>query len=230
MAVTTLTAETRPWPDVLAEETDQPYFQEILQFVEDQRRESGDRVFPSDGEVFAAFHLTPFAKVRVVIVGQDPYPTEGHAHGLSFSVPAGAPTPSSLRNIKAALCSEEIDPPEHGDLTGWATQGVLLLNTTLTVPEGEAGSSIHAKRWRPFTDAVMQRLSDREQPIVFVLWGRKAQRYAGLIDTTRHEIVAAPHPASRGRHQAEFRASKTFSRVDEQLKRFGGDRIDWSLS
>jgi uracil-DNA glycosylase len=212
------------WSDILDEERADPYWAQLQHFVEQERAQR--EVYPSESAVYAALDLTPFEKVRVVILGQDPYPNPGQAMGLSFSVPREVPLPVSLRNIHTAMRAENIEPAEHGDLTGWATQGVLLLNAGLTVPRNGAGR--HLSVWRPFTDAVIRRLNDRKQPVVFVLWGAKAQRVLrrGLINPERHPVVCAPHPASRGPSQRAFREARTFSRINELIT---GDPIDWSL-
>ncbi|MEP7738884.1 uracil-DNA glycosylase [Nocardioides sp. 31GB23] len=214
----------RQWFDVLAEERAEPYWAQLQHFVEQERAHEGE-VYPEESAVYAAFDLTPFAKVRVVILGQDPYPNPGQAMGLSFSVPSGVPLPVSLRNIHIAMRAENIEPPEHGDLSGWAAQGVLLLNAGLTVRKNGAGR--HLRIWRPFTDAVIRRLNDRTEPMVFVLWGAKAQRalHRGLVDPERHHVVTAPHPASRGASQRAFREARTFGRVNDLIT---GDPINWS--
>lgn len=220
-----------PWPEVLDEETEKESFRDLLQFVADERAK-GD-VYPAPQQVFAAFHLTEFKNVRVVILGQDPYHQPGQANGLCFSVPTDVPKPGvrkppSLTNIHAAMHNEGIEPKEHGDLTAWAKQGVLLLNTALTVRRGMANS--HAKEWREFTDAVIRRLSAGDEPLVFVLWGRKAQSKKDLIDTRRHEVIEAPHPAARGMAQVQFRESKTFTKVNQALHNLGHhSEIDWAI-
>jgi uracil-DNA glycosylase len=172
--------------------------------------------------------LTPFDQVKVVLLGQDPYPNPGQAMGLSFSVPHGVRLPTSLRNIHRALEADGFTPPPDGDLTGWARQGVLLLNAALTVPHRDAGR--HLREWAPFTDAVVAKLNARQQPMVFVLWGAKAQRLLrrGLVDESRHVVVTAPHPAARGKAQRVFREARTFGRVNDALAKTGLGQIDWS--
>lgn len=204
------------WAQVLADELPEPYWADLRRFVALERAEH--EVYPGPDQVFAAFALTPFKKVRVVILGQDPYPNPKDATGLAFAVRPGHPLPRSLANIHLALQAEGITPPE--DLIEWANQGVLLLNTALTVPAGRAGG--HLTLWRPFTKQVIQALNGREDPFVWVLWGRKAQLWGKLIDPDT--VVTAPHPAARGSHRTEFLNAKTFSLVNEKL---GQDPITW---
>jgi uracil-DNA glycosylase len=216
----------RPWPGVLDEERDQPYFHDLCAFVKSERARG--EVYPPQEQTFNAFRLTRFDQVKVVLLGQDPYPNPGQAMGLSFSVPSGVALPASLRNIHAAMRAEGLTPPPDGDLTGWAHQGVLLLNTALTVPRNDAGR--HVSAWRPFTDAVIGRLNSREVPLVFVLWGAKAQRALrrGLIDASRHEVLTAPHPAARGQAQRRFQEAATFGRVNDALASLGRQPVDWA--
>ena len=222
-----LAASRRPWPDVLGEELAKPYYREIMRFVDRERRTGA--VYPLSGDLFAAFHLTPYEKVKVVILGQDPYHQPGQANGLCFSVPRDVlRLPPSLRNIHAAMARDGFTPPPHGDLTDWARQGVLLLNTALSVRRSKANS--HAKQWREFTDAVITKLSDRQRPAVFVLWGKSAQRKRDLIDEDRHEVVTAPHPAARGRFQAEFREAGTFTEVNRRLEALKVEPIGWAIT
>lgn len=217
-------ASRRPWPDVLGEELEKPYFRELMRFVDRERRTGA--VYPSAGDLFAAFHLTSYEKVKVVILGQDPYHQPGQANGLCFSVPPGVLTlPASLRNIHAAMARDGYTPPPHGDLTEWAGQGVLLLNTALSVRGSEANS--HTKQWREFTDAVITKLDARQRPVVFVLWGKSAQRKRGLINEDRHVVVTAPHPAARGRSQVEFREARTFTEVNRHLEFLEQTPIEW---
>nr|WP_269813597.1 uracil-DNA glycosylase [Ornithinimicrobium sediminis] len=219
-----LAASRRPWPGVLGEDLEKPYFKDLLRFVERERLRGA--VYPSPGDLFAAFHLTPFEKVKVVILGQDPYHQPGQANGLCFSVPRDVPRlPPSLRNIHAAMVRDGFTPPPHGDLTGWARQGALLLNTALSVRDSEANS--HAEQWREFTDAVITKLSERQRPVVFVLWGKTAQSKRDLINEDRHEVVTAPHPAARGGSQTQFREAGTFSGVNSRLKALHDAPIEW---
>lgn len=222
-----LAASRRPWPGVLGEELARPYFRDLMRFVDLERRAGA--VYPSLGDLFAAFHLTPYEKVKVVILGQDPYHQPGQANGLCFSVPRDVlRLPPSLRNIHAAMARDGFTPPSHGDLTDWARQGVLLLNTALTVRDSEANS--HAMQWREFTDAVITKLSDRQSPAVFVLWGKSAQSKRDLIDEDRHEVVTAPHPAARGRFQTDFREAGTFTEVNRRLKELEMAPIEWAIT
>ncbi len=216
----------RPWPDVLAEQLSKPYFRDLLRFVDRER--ATHEVYPEPHEMFAAFHLTDYKQLKVVILGQDPYSQPGQANGLCFSVPPGVTKPRSLTNIHAAMQNDGIVPPEHGDLTALARQGVLLLNTALTVRLAEPRS--HAKEWREFTDTVIRLLNDRDEPLVFVLWGVAAQRKQRLIDTDWHAVIEAPHPAARGMAQVRFRQSRTFSEVNRFLREFGHEPIDWAIT
>jgi uracil-DNA glycosylase len=222
-----LAASRRPWPAVLGEELEKPYFKELMRFV-DLERLRGD-VYPPPGDMFAAFHLTPYEKVKVVILGQDPYHQPGHANGLCFSVPRDvASLPTSLRNIQAGMARDGFTPPSHGDLTDWARQGVLLLNTALTVRDAEPNS--HAKEWREFTDAVITKLNERRRPVVFVLWGNPAQRKRSLIDEDRHEVITAPHPAARGLFRTQFREAGTFAEVNRRLKTLDAGAVEWGIA
>jgi len=220
-------AARMPWPDVLGQETSKPYFDDLVRFV--TRERAMRQVYPAPRDVFAAFRFTPYCEVRVVILGQDPYPNPGQANGLCFSVPKGAPKPRSLVNIHAAMRFDGLIPPDHGDLAGWAEQGVFLLNTALTVPQGRAGD--HVSAWKPFTDAVIRLVSDRDgPPVVFVLWGVEAQKKKRLIDRNRHAVIEAPHPAARREAQVRFRESRTFSKAHRRLLEFYKQPIEWSIS
>lgn len=213
------------WRQRLEGELSQGYWHELLSFVAEERQTND--VFPPPSQTFAAFELTSYDDIRVVILGQDPYPQPRQANGLCFSVPNGVPKPKSLTSIHAAMRFDRIMPPEHGDLTAWAQQGAMLLNTALTVRFADPGS--HAKEWREFTDAVIRLLNSREEPLVFVLWGRAAQRKKRLIDTDKHAVIEAPHPAARGKAQVRFRESKTFSEVNRMLRKFEQDPIEWAI-
>ena len=207
------------------EQFEQPYWAELQSFVQAERAQH--KVFPAHDDVFRALHLTPYADVRVVILGQDPYHGPGQAHGLSFSVRPGVHVPPSLRNIYKELHSDlGIEPPGHGNLEGWARHGVLLLNSVLTVRAHEAGSH-HKQGWETFTDCVIQSVSEKPETVVFILWGNFARSKAPLI-ADHHHIIESPHPsplsASRG-----FFGTKPFSRANQALVDAGRTPVDWSL-
>ncbi|MHC5268639.1 uracil-DNA glycosylase [Enterococcus sp. LJL98] len=214
------------WQTILAAEFHQPYFQELEQFLATEY--ATQTIFPPQEQIFNALEHTSYEKVKVVILGQDPYHGINQSHGLAFSVQKGVKIPPSLRNIYKELASDlGIPPANHGNLTSWADQGVLLLNTVLTVREGQANS--HRKKgWERFTDAIIQKLNAREEPMVFILWGKPAQQKAAMIDTEKHVIIQSFHPsplsASRG-----FFGSKPFSKTNEALIRFGLEPIDWQI-
>ncbi|MBL7951328.1 MAG: uracil-DNA glycosylase [Flavobacteriales bacterium] len=227
----TQNASTRPdigegWYEVLAEEFNSAYFGELKAFLVAER--AAHTVYPRARNIFAAFHHTPFSKVRVVLLGQDPYHGPGQAHGLCFSVPRGIPAPPSLQNMFAELERDIGMPrPAHGDLSSWAEQGVLLINATLTVRAGEAGSH-QGKGWERFTDAVIRAVSEQHTGVIFLLWGRYAQQKATLVDTGRHYILQAPHPSPLSAHRG-FIGCGHFSKVNELLTAQGKTSIDWSL-
>nr|WP_258240756.1 uracil-DNA glycosylase [Pseudidiomarina homiensis] len=208
----------KSWSDVLAEEKQQPYFQTLLNRVKTER-ESGKRIYPPAAEVFHAFRLTPLAELKVVILGQDPYHGPGQAHGLCFSVPQGVKLPPSLRNIYKAIQHDYPDyqPPAHGDLTHWAEQGVLLLNTVLTVEDGKAHS--HASwGWEHFTDTVIAKINAHCEGVVFLLWGAHAQKKGALIDRQRHHVLTAVHPSPLSAHRG-FLTCGHFKRTNELLSK-----------
>jgi uracil-DNA glycosylase len=214
------------WKSVLAGEFEKPYFPALKSFLVEERKKY--RIFPPGNLIFNAFNHTPFEKVRVVLLGQDPYHGAGQAHGLCFSVPAGIPKPPSLVNMFKELEQDlGIKPPAHGNLEHWADQGVLLLNATLTVRENQAGSHQN-KGWESFTDEAIRQLSARRQGLIFVLWGNYAIAKKELIDGSRHFILTAPHPsplsASRG-----FFGCRHFSQINTLLKQMGQQEIDWKL-
>lgn len=213
------------WAPVLAAETEQPYFADLEAFLKTERAEH--QVFPPEDEVFAALAATPYQDVKVVLIGQDPYHDDGQAHGMCFSVRPGVRIPPSLRNMYKELETDlGIPPVKHGYLQAWADQGVLLLNTVLTVRAHEPAS--HKDRgWEKFTDAVIKDVSAREKPVVFVLWGAHAKKKAKLIDSTRHAIVEGAHPSPLS--AKKFFGSKPFSAVNEALEKFGQEPIDWQL-
>jgi uracil-DNA glycosylase len=184
-------------------------------------------VYPAQEDVFAAFKLTGFDDVRLVILGQDPYFNPGQANGLCFSVPPGVAMPPSLRNIFEAMRAEGIAPPPDGDLRGWARQGVLLLNTTLTVRRGVPNSH-RGQGWEAFTDAVIRALSDHHERLVFMLWGRAAQRKQRHVDAERHAVLLSAHPAARRNALNPLRDAQLFSRANAVLEEAGGSPIDWA--
>ncbi|MHA6258929.1 uracil-DNA glycosylase [Sporosarcina sp. CAU 1771] len=214
------------WDEVLADEFEKLYFRELRAFL--KKEYVDELIYPQEEELGTAFQLTPFNEVKVVILGQDPYHGPGQAHGLSFSVKPGVKHPPSLRNIFKELHTDlGCGIPEDGTLTGWAEEGVLLLNTVLTVRAGQAHSH-KGRGWETFTDEIIMRLSEREAPIVFVLWGRPAQEKKKLIDETKHTVIEAFHPsplsASRG-----FFGSRPFSKVNQILEARGEKSIEWCL-
>ncbi|WP_019548800.1 uracil-DNA glycosylase [Streptomyces sulphureus] len=213
------------WREVLAEEVEQPYFAELCEFVEQER--AAGPVYPPQEEVFAALEATPYDRVKVLLLGQDPYHGEGQGHGLCFSVRPGVRVPPSLRNIHRELRDDLGHPvPDNGSLTHWAEQGVLLLNTVLTVRAGEANSH-KGQGWERFTDAVIGAVAARERPAVFVLWGNHAKKKAKLIDTERHAIIEGAHPSPLSARR--FFGSRPFSAVDKALAEQGHAPVDWRL-
>lgn len=214
------------WNPILRREFDKPYWSELQQFVHAERAEH--QVFPPHDEVFAALHLTPYESVKVLIVGQDPYHGPGQAHGLCFSVRPGVPAPPSLDNIFKELEADlGIPRPNHGSLEHWARQGVLLLNTTLTVRARQAGSH-QRKGWETFTDEVIRAVSAKPDRVVFVLWGAAARRKKELINLDRHVIVESAHPSPLSAHRG-FLGSKPFSTINASLVDSGREPIDWTI-
>lgn len=202
------------WKKQLAAEFEKPYFKALTDFV--KQAYLSKTVFPPPKDLFAAFEHTPFEKVKVVILGQDPYHGPGQAHGLAFSVKPGVPIPPSLQNIYKEI-QEDVGTqiPDNGDLTRWADQGVLLLNSTLTVEAHQAGS--HQKKgWEEFTDAVIQTLSDKKEGLVFLLWGSYAQKKGAIIDKDRHFVLEAPHPSPLSAHRG-FLGCQHFSQTNRYL-------------
>ena len=213
------------WAAVLAPELDQPYFADLEAYLAAER--AAHQVFPPEDEVFAALGATAFDDVKVVLIGQDPYHDDGQAHGMCFSVRPGIRIPPSLRNMYKELESDlGIPPVGHGYLKAWADQGVLLLNTVLTVRAHEAAS--HKDHgWEQFTDAVIRAVSAREQPVVFVLWGNHAKKKLKLVDAEKHCYVQGAHPSPLSAKL--FFGSKPFSAVNGALKHLGQEPIDWRL-
>lgn len=221
-----MTVQIEPsWGALLSEALEQPSFAELVAFLKAERA-AGRQIYPKGSEIFRAFELTPVPVVRVVILGQDPYHGPGQAHGLAFSVPEGVPLPPSLQNIFAEIRADAgLTPHPSGDLTRWAVQGVLLLNATLTVQAGVAGS--HQRRgWEAFTDAAIQQLSAYRHGLVFLLWGNYAQAKAPLINATKHTILRAPHPSPLSAHRG-FLGCRHFTQANAALERAGRAPIDW---
>jgi uracil-DNA glycosylase len=214
------------WKEILLEEFNQPYFTELRSFLVNEK--SHHVVYPPGKYIFEAFNRTPFNKVKVVLLGQDPYHGPGQAHGLSFSVPDGVPFPPSLVNILTELNNcYGYGIPFSGNLYKWADQGVLLLNATLTVRANLAGSH-QGKGWETFTDAVIKKISENKSGVVFLLWGRYAQNKKVLIDLSKHYILEAPHPSPLSAYRG-FIGCKAFIKTNEILKSSGQVEINWAL-
>ncbi len=215
------------WLEPLAAEFDSPYMHALRSFLLAAKAE-GKRIFPKGSEYFRALDLTPLDAVRIVILGQDPYHGPGQAHGLCFSVQNGVRTPPSLVNIYKELQSDlGIPPARHGHLEHWARQGVLLLNSVLTVEMGQAASH-QGKGWERFTDAVIAQVNRRAEPVVFMLWGSYAQRKAAFVDAERHLVLKAPHPSPLSAHNGFF-GCRHFSRANSFMESNGMRPIDWAL-
>ena len=212
------------WNEILAEEMEKDYYQQLQTFV--QKRRTEVRVFPEEKNVFNALELTPFESVKVVILGQDPYHGFGQAHGLSFSVQKGTPLPPSLKNIYKEL-QEDIggELPTEGDLSHWAKQGVLLLNTVLTVEEGNANSH-KGMGWERLTNRLIESLNELNHPVIFILWGKPAQDKEKLITNPNHVLLKAPHPSPLSAYRGFF-GSKPFSKVNDILIQQGQTPIRW---
>ncbi|MBG3080111.1 uracil-DNA glycosylase [Proteus mirabilis] len=216
------------WHDVIGAEKEKPYFHQIMSQVA-QQREAGKIIYPPQEDVFNAFRFTPFENVNVVILGQDPYHGPNQAHGLSFSVRPGVPAPPSLVNMYKELEKEYPDfkRPNHGYLESWAKQGVLLLNTVLTVEKGQAHS--HANYgWEIFTDAVIEQINQRREGVIFLLWGAHAQKKGRFIDTKKHVILKAPHPSPLSAHRG-FLGCGHFKQANDILQQQGRTPINWYL-
>lgn len=216
------------WHDVIGEEKKLSYFVDTLNFVESERS-AGKTIYPPSKDVFNAFRYTEFSDVKVVILGQDPYHGPSQAHGLCFSVLPGVRTPPSLVNIYKEL-AQDIDGfeiPQHGFLQSWAEQGVLLLNTVLTVEQGKAHS--HSKTgWEAFTDKVIEAINMHQQGVVFLLWGAHAQKKGRFIDRSKHHVLTAPHPSPLSAHRG-FLGCKHFSQANQLLTAQGKEPINWHL-
>lgn len=217
---------TTDWNPLLRDQFEEAYWKELQAFVRAER--DRHQVHPPHDEVFAALHLTPYADVKVLILGQDPYHGAGQAHGLCFSVRHGIDTPPSLVNIFAELESDLGCPrPAHGNLEHWARQGVLLLNAILTVRAHQAASH-QGKGWERFTDRVIEVVNDKPERVVFVLWGSSARKKKAIVDTSRHVVIESPHPSPLSASKGFF-GSKPFSRANEALVAAGREPVDWCV-
>jgi len=214
------------WKEVLMPQFESDYFLKLKSFLAEEKKKH--LIYPNGKNIFAIFDFVPFDKVKVVILGQDPYHGEGQAHGLSFSVPQGIKIPPSLQNIFKELKSDlNIEAPTSGNLEKWAQQGVFLLNATLTVRANEAGS--HQKKgWEQFTDSVIKCLSEKRENLVFILWGNYAQAKEKLIDTKKHYIIKSAHPSPLSAYNG-FWESKPFSKTNTFLESKGLKTINWNL-
>lgn len=216
------------WEKALQNSFESPYFENLVQFVKEEYTKYPNQIFPEGKYIFRAFDSCPFDQIKVVILGQDPYPTRGHAHGLCFSCDSHVrPLPKSLQNIFKELEEDlGIPAPPNGDLNHWANQGVLLLNSILTVREGQPLS--HANQgWEKFTDDVIQTINDELEGVIFVLWGSPAQAKASRVDSNKHFILKAPHPSPLSAYRGFF-GSKPFSTINGILKERGKTEIKWA--
>jgi uracil-DNA glycosylase len=215
------------WKAALGEEFQQPYMQKLRAFLR-QEKDAKKLIYPKSSDIFKAFEYAPIESVKVVILGQDPYHGLGQAHGLCFSVPAGVAIPPSLINIYKELYADVgIVAPKHGCLVAWAKQGVLLLNSVLTVEQGKAASH-DGKGWEVFTDKIIALLNQQPRKIAFVLWGSYAQRKGQVIDETKHLVIKSPHPSPLSAHRG-FLGSKPFSKINTFLQTNGEKPINWTL-
>lgn len=214
------------WLEPLSKEFVKPYYKNLYEFIKHEY--SSSVVYPPSEEIFSAFHLTPLSKVKVVVIGQDPYHEPGQAHGLSFSVKPGIDIPPSLVNIYKELADDVgITIPNNGYLVKWAEQGVLMLNTLLTVRAHNAFSH-KGKGWEEFTDAAIRALNETDRPIVFMLWGKPAQMKAQMLDNSKHLILKAPHPSPLSAYRGFF-GCKHFSKANQFLIQNGIEPIDWQI-
>lgn len=217
---------TNDWLDAIGEEFKKPYYQQLFEFVKEEY--SKEKIFPPADDMFNAFHFTPLSKVKVVILGQDPYPGENQAHGLCFSVQPQVEIPGSLINIYQELHTDlGCYIPNNGYLKKWTEQGVFLLNTVLTV-RAHHPNSHQGRGWEQFTDAVIQAVSKQDRPIVFILWGRNAQKKKTMLKNPKHLILEAPHPSPRSATLGFF-GSKPFSKTNQFLTEHGIEPIDWQI-
>lgn len=215
------------WIEHIGDEFSKSYMVDLKSFLQRELK-SGKQIFPKPQNYFAAMNATPFDKVKVVIIGQDPYHGQGQAHGLSFSVPTGVPKPPSLVNIFKELHSDlGIAIPSHGNLTRWSEQGVLLLNNVLSVEEGQPAS--HQKRgWEQLTDRIVNEVNEKKQHVVFILWGSHAQRKAQQVNRQKHHVIESVHPSPLSAHRGFF-GSKPFSKTNQYLQQKGIIPIDWRI-
>ncbi|MRG29830.1 uracil-DNA glycosylase [Laceyella tengchongensis] len=217
---------TNDWATILQPEFEKPYYKELISFLEKEYEQ--ETIYPPREDVFSALNLTSYQDTSVVILGQDPYHGAGQAHGLSFSVKPGVKHPPSLKNIFKELHDDVgCEIPNHGYLVKWAEQGVLMLNTVLTVRESKPNSH-KGKGWENFTDQVIKALNEREQPVVFLLWGRHAQEKKNLITNERHHIIESAHPSPFAARKGFF-GTKPFSKANQLLKEMGRKEIDWQI-
>lgn len=214
------------WKNHLADEFSKPYMQQLRAFLVQQKR-SGKDIFPQPNEWFNALNTTPLDNVKVVILGQDPYPTPGHAHGLCFSVREGVKPPASLKNIYQEMADDINVHNTSGCLENWARQGVLLLNTVLTVERGQPAAH-QGKGWEQFTDRVIETVNTQRNHVMFVLWGAHAQKKLPMIDLDKHAFIKSPHPSPMSVHRG-FYGSKPFSRINQYLRENGEQPINWDL-
>ncbi len=216
------------WKQVLLDEFSKDYMKQLKQFLQTQKQ-AGKVIYPKGDEYFRALDLTPFDKVKVVVLGQDPYHGPGQAHGLCFSVQPGVQPPPSLVNMYKELETDlGISPVQHGYLEHWAKQGVLLLNSVLTVEHKQAASH-QGQGWETFTDRIIAELNEHREKLVFILWGSYAQRKAAVVDTGRHLVLKAPHPSPLSAYRGFF-GSRPFSQANQYLQQQGLEPIDWKLS
>lgn len=215
------------WSLILQNQLNNESFYRLMSFLNEEYSSTSSLIFPEWSKVFRAFEACPFDKLKVVILGQDPYPTAGHAHGLCFSCEANVrPLPKSLQNMFKELESDlGVKAPQNGDLNFWAEEGVLLLNSILTVREGKPLSHAN-KGWEEFTDAVISVINEQSSGVIFLLWGSPAQQKGKHIDETKHIVIKAPHPSPLSAYRGFF-GSKPFSRVNEELKKLGKGEIAW---
>ena len=222
----TLPALPNSWENILAEELEKPYFQQLKEFLAEEQKTQ--KIFPPEEDIFSAFELTPYENVNVLLLGQDPYHNDKQAHGLCFSVKPGIKTPPSLVNIFKELYSDLwVSIPDNGYLVTWAKQGILMLNAVLTV-RAHTPNSHKNKGWEKFTDAAIAKVNEKPDPVIFVLWGGYAKKKLKLIDTNRHIVIQSAHPSPLSARNGFF-GSKPFSAINQALLRLGKPEIDWQI-